>query len=95
MEYGAGGAQRPDRDREPGSPEGMSKEEVDSRSDLARWISGTHVFPADRAALVARAESESAPEAVLSALRALPDRTFANLEDIAREVGVGGKEQRD
>ncbi|MEN3534196.1 DUF2795 domain-containing protein [Microbispora sp. ZYX-F-249] len=83
------------QEHEPGSPEGMTKQEVDSRSDLARWISGTHVFPAGREDLLARATSESAPDGVLSALRSLPDRTFANIEDVARELGVGGGEQRD
>ncbi|MEW9552467.1 DUF2795 domain-containing protein [Nonomuraea sp. NPDC050783] len=81
--------------REPGSPEGMSAREVDQRSDLARWVSGVHAFPADRAALLERARSQSAPEGVLSALRSLPDRTFDNLEDIAQELGIGGHGQHD
>jgi hypothetical protein len=81
--------------REPGSPEGMSPQEVDRRSDLARWISGVHAFPADRATLLARAESQSAPENLLSALRSLPDRTFDNVEDVAQEFGIGGHQQRD
>ncbi|MEU1732313.1 DUF2795 domain-containing protein [Streptosporangium sp. NPDC020145] len=80
---------------EPGSPEEMTPQEVDSRSVLARWISGTHAFPADRATLLARAEAQSAPDPVLSALRALPDRTFANVEEIAETLGFGGGEQRD
>jgi hypothetical protein len=81
--------------REPGSPEGMTADEVDSRSDLARWISGVHAFPADRRDLVARAEAESAPDAVLSAVRSLPDQTFQNLEEVAAALGIGGKQQRD
>ncbi|UBU16320.1 DUF2795 domain-containing protein [Nonomuraea gerenzanensis] len=81
--------------REPGSPEGMSAHDVDRRSDLARWVSGVHAFPADRATLVERAQSQSAPQGVLSALRSLPDRTFANVEDIAHELGIGGDGQHD
>ncbi|MFI7615333.1 DUF2795 domain-containing protein [Nonomuraea terrae] len=81
--------------REPGSPEGMSAQEVDRRSDLARWISGVHAFPADRTTLLERARSQSAPDGVLSALRSLPDRTFDNLEDIANELGIGGGQQHD
>ncbi|WP_344979889.1 DUF2795 domain-containing protein [Streptosporangium fragile] len=80
---------------EPGSPEGMSPEDVDRRSNLARWISGVHAFPADRATLLARAESQSAPDPVLSAVRSLPDRTFENMEDVAEALGFGGAEQRD
>ncbi|MEU6728428.1 DUF2795 domain-containing protein [Nonomuraea wenchangensis] len=68
---------------------------MDRRSELARWISGVHAFPADRATLVERAQSQSAPEGVLSALRSLPDRTFANVEDIAQELGIGGDQRRD
>ncbi|GAA5038098.1 hypothetical protein HNP84_003270 [Thermocatellispora tengchongensis] len=80
---------------EPGSPEGMSPEEVDSRSNVARWVSGTHAFPAARQALLERAESLSAPEPILAALRSLPDRTYQNMEDIAHELGFGGTGQRD
>ncbi|MEU1722864.1 DUF2795 domain-containing protein [Actinomadura sp. ATCC 39365] len=80
-----------DRQHEPGSPEGMSHAQTESRSDLARWVSGTHAFPADRDSLLDRAEAESAPEPVLSALRSLPDRTFANVEDVARELGIAGE----
>ncbi|MEU4703145.1 DUF2795 domain-containing protein [Nonomuraea dietziae] len=44
------------------------------RSELSRWISGTHVFPADRDTLLERARSQSAPDGVLAASRSLPDR---------------------
>ncbi|SDR15357.1 DUF2795 domain-containing protein [Thermostaphylospora chromogena] len=80
---------------EPGSPEGMSSEDVDLRSAVARWISGTHAFPADRRTLVERAQERFAPDLVLSALRALPDRTYRNVEDIADELGFGGSARRD
>ncbi|MEV0347000.1 DUF2795 domain-containing protein [Nonomuraea sp. NPDC050680] len=36
-----------------------------------------------------------APDGVLSALRSLPDRTFANVEDVAHELGIGGGQQHD
>lgn len=74
----------------PGSPEGMSPADVDSRSDLAKWISGVHAFPAGRAALLSRARSRHAPDPVLAALRSLPDRDYANTEDVARELGIAG-----
>ncbi|PZG15968.1 hypothetical protein C1J01_22405 [Nonomuraea aridisoli] len=73
----------------------MSAQKVERRSDLARWISGVHAFPADRATLLERARSQSAPDGVLSALRSLPDRTFDNLEDVAQELGIGGGEKHD
>lgn len=73
---------------EPGSPEGLSPRDVDLRSDLARWISGVHAFPADRDTLLSRAETRFAPEPVLAAVRSLPRRTYANVEDVARELGI-------
>jgi hypothetical protein len=82
-------------EREPGSPEGMSRQQVESRSELARWISGVHAFPAERAELLERAQSQSAPEPVLAAIRSLPDRTFDNVEDIAKELGLSGGRQLD
>lgn len=79
---------------QPGSPEGLSAQEVDSRSDLARWISGTHVFPADRETLLKRARSQSAPDEVLSVIRSLPDRTYENMEGVAQALGLA-EEQHD
>ncbi|GII86881.1 hypothetical protein Ssi03_48710 [Sphaerisporangium siamense] len=75
---------------EPRSPEGIGAREVGERSELATWISGTHAFPADRDELVERARQEQAPDGVLSALRALPDRRFENLEEVAEQLGLGG-----
>ncbi|MER5626236.1 DUF2795 domain-containing protein [Streptosporangium sp. NPDC002544] len=83
-----------DRAHQPGSPEGLSAQEMDSRSDLATWISGTHAFPADRETLLERARAQSAPDEVLSAIRSLPDRTYENMEGVAQELGLGG-EQHD
>jgi hypothetical protein len=82
-----------DSAHQPGSPEGMNRQEVNSRSDLATWISGTHTFPADRETLLERARSQSAPDGVVSAIRSLPDRIFENTEDVAKELGLGGGEQ--
>lgn len=80
---------------EPGSPEGMSAHEVNSRSELAKWISGTHVFPADRDALLKQAQSEGAPEVVLALLRSVPDRSYDNLQDVADELGLTSEGQHD
>ncbi|MEO3814880.1 DUF2795 domain-containing protein [Sphaerisporangium sp. B11E5] len=76
--------------RAPGSPEGIGAGEVDARSELAKWVSGTHAFPSGKKDLLERAESQSAPDAVLAALRALPDRSYENMEDVARQLGPGG-----
>ncbi|MET9340780.1 MULTISPECIES: DUF2795 domain-containing protein [unclassified Nonomuraea] len=69
----------------------MSSQQVDSRSELAKWISGTHVFPAGREELLERARSEAAPDTVLSAIQSLPpDRVFENMADLSRELGLDG-----
>lgn len=83
------------RAQEPGSPEGMTAEEVDSRSNLARWVSGVHAFPADKKELVERAQEQFAPDAVLSALRSLPDRSYENMNEVAEQLGIAGRGQFD
>ncbi|MFG1945827.1 DUF2795 domain-containing protein [Nonomuraea sp. NPDC048826] len=93
-EGGLGGTARPEG-HEPGSPEGLSPDEVDSRSDLARWISGVHAFPADKKELVERAQEQFAPDSVLSALRSLPERRYDNMNDVAKELGIAGRGQFD
>ncbi|MGJ6960327.1 DUF2795 domain-containing protein [Streptosporangium sp. G11] len=75
--------------REPGSPEGLSPEEVELRSTLAIWISGVHAFPAERATLLARAKERAAPDSVIATLRSLPDATFGNLEEVMEALGYG------
>lgn len=75
--------------REPGTPQGISPQGVEERSELARWISGAGVFPADRAALLARAEEQNAPDSVTGAVRSLPERTFTNLAEVAETLGYG------
>lgn len=60
---------------EPGTPQGITPQGVQARSELARWISGADAFPADRATLLARAEEQGAPDAVLGAVRSLPEQT--------------------
>ncbi|TXK34354.1 DUF2795 domain-containing protein [Nonomuraea sp. C10] len=83
------------RAQEPGSPEGMTAEEVDSRSNLARWVSGVHAFPADKKELVERAQEQFAPDAVLSALRSLPDRSYENMNEVAEQLGIAGRGRFD
>ncbi|GAA3084828.1 DUF2795 domain-containing protein [Streptosporangium carneum] len=75
--------------REPGTPQGISPQGVEARSELARWISGADVFPADRAALLARAEEQNAPDSVIGAVRSLPERTFTTLAEVAETLGYG------
>lgn len=74
---------------EPGTPQGIDFQGVEARSELARWISGAGVFPADRDTLLARAQEQNAPDSVIGVLRSLPERTFTNMADVAETLGYG------
>ncbi|GAA2401630.1 hypothetical protein GCM10010404_69280 [Nonomuraea africana] len=79
---------------EPGTPEGISAEGVDKRSELAKWLSDAD-YPADRGTLRAHAERASAPDFVLEAVDGLPDGTrFANIAEVAKELGLGIERKR-
>jgi hypothetical protein len=85
-------ASRPS-DREPGAPRGMTPADVERRGNLAKWISGTGVFPADRDTLLARAQDQGAPDSVIAAVRSLPNATFANMADVAQALGYGTEDR--
>jgi hypothetical protein len=66
----------------------LDLDDADARSDIARYLDPS-AFPADREGLVANAEANNAPEAVLERLRALPaGRTYDALPDVW--AGLGG-----
>jgi hypothetical protein len=65
----------------------LDLDDAETRSDIARYL-GPSAFPADREALVANAEANNAPEAVLERLRALPaGRTYEAMPDIWSALG--------
>jgi hypothetical protein len=56
---------------------------------------GKEVWPADRNALVAKAEEVNAPDGVLAQLRRLPDgQQFENVQDVAQALGLGTEQER-
>ena len=58
----------------------LGSDAVSARRELSRHL--PNAFPADRDALLAKAESENAPQETLDALRRLPaGRTFENVYD--------------
>ncbi|MDH2429633.1 DUF2795 domain-containing protein [Sphaerisporangium sp. TRM90804] len=75
---------------EPGVAPGMSAADVERRSNLAKWLSDA-AYPADPAALLRHVERNPAvPDAVVAAVRSLPDaREFRNIGDIAEALGLG------
>ena len=78
----------------PATSPGTDEADIERRAALAEAL-GKEVWPADRDALVAKAEESNAPDAVLGQLRRLPaGREFANVQDVARELGLGTEQQR-
>jgi hypothetical protein len=79
---------------QPGTPAGTGTGDIERRAALAEAL-GKEVWPADRDALVAKAEESNAPDAVLGQLRRLPTgRQFTNVQEVAQELGLGTEQQR-
>jgi hypothetical protein len=57
-----------------GAPKGMSSEDVERRSRLGRFITMS-ALPGDRAALVANARDNDAPDDIIADLEGLPEGT--------------------
>ena len=78
----------------PATSPGTDEADLERRAALAEAL-GKEVWPADRDRLVAKAEESNAPDAVLAQLRRLPaGQEFANVQDVARELGIGTEQQR-
>lgn len=84
----------PDEAMTGGAPPGMTPAETAERSEFARWIGGRH-FPATSAELLAIAEQENAPDAMLAELRRLePDREYESLAELWQTLGHGVERRR-
>jgi Protein of unknown function (DUF2795) len=65
----------------------LDLDDAEARSDIARYLVPS-AFPADREGLVANAEANNAPEAVLERLQALPaGRTYEAMPDVWAALG--------
>jgi hypothetical protein len=79
---------------QPATPAGTDPADVERRAAIAEVL-GKEVWPADRDALIAKAQESSAPDSVVSALHRLPSgRTFQNVQEVASELGLGTEQQR-
>ena len=79
---------------QPATAPGTSTGDVEHRAALAEAL-GKEVWPADRDALVAKAQEGNASDRVLSDLRRLPSgQQFENVQDVARALGIGTEQQR-
>lgn len=77
-----------------GSPQGMTSEEVEQRSQLGRYIS-LSALPGDRAVLRRNAEENDAPDDILAQLDRLPeDTTFETVSQIWAALGHANETRR-
>ena len=73
---------------------GMGQGDVEHRAAIAEAL-GKEVWPADREALLAKAQEGNAPERVLGDLQRLPaGQTFGNVQEVAQALGLGTEQQR-
>ena len=80
--------------REPGTAPGLSNDDIEVRSEIARFLDRA-ALPGSRDDLLASAEEHQATERVLDLLRQLPEGTqFENVQDVARALGLGTEEHR-
>jgi hypothetical protein len=79
-------------DREPEPDARLTVDEAELRSSIARWLHRVD-YPAPRDTLVAEAERNNAPLAVIDALRRLPADVYENVQQIWIALG-GAPEER-
>jgi hypothetical protein len=78
-----------------GTPDGMSSDDVEARSDIARFL-GLSAFPGDRESLMRAARDNQAPDSVLGPLQSLPSgEQFENVQDVVRALGMGTEQHRN
>jgi hypothetical protein len=78
--------------RDPVNNPGLDHDEVEQRSELARYVAGA--FPGDRERLLEVAAEQYAPEQITGRLRALPaGQTYENVEQVWEALG-GSTERR-
>lgn len=79
---------------EPGTPDGMTPEDVELRAEVARFLRPS-VFPAVRTVLVQTAVDEDAPARIVELLNRLADgREYVNMQDVWASIGGGTEAHR-
>lgn len=77
----------PAGDLRTGAPNGMSSQDVEQRSRLGRFITMS-ALPGDRAALVANARDNDAPDDIVAALERLPEGTrYQTISEVWAALG--------
>lgn len=84
----------PFRGVEPGSPPGMTQEDVDARSEVAKALAPVR-FPASTDEILRRFDQAGVPRAVSDAAEALPpDATYDGVSDVVHALGIPTEDHR-
>jgi hypothetical protein len=76
----------------PAAPPGMTRADVERRSDIARYLP-PHKLPASRDTLLDFLQRTGAPDDVVDAISSLPtDREFRTVGEIVRALGIHTEE---
>lgn len=73
---------------QPGAPPGMTPEDVDGRSELARHLNNGE-FPVNAQRVREMADANDAPQALRTELTRLPDAEYANVSEVWEALGHG------
>ncbi|GAA4593827.1 hypothetical protein GCM10023194_59100 [Planotetraspora phitsanulokensis] len=76
------------REHGPDGGIGITPADVERRGNLAKWLSDAR-YPADAHDLLTHARAKNAPDAVLRAVRDLPDLRYQNVGQVAEALGLG------
>lgn len=82
-----------DTGRPGAAPPGMTPDDVEERSAVARVLAGVH-YPATPKVLAGHAAGEGAPDVTLTALERLPERSYGSLAEVTDELGYGHETRR-
>ncbi|WP_104524013.1 DUF2795 domain-containing protein [Blastococcus atacamensis] len=79
---------------QPATSPGTNEADIERRAAIAEAL-GKEVWPADRDALIAKAQEGTPADRVLSDLQRLPaGQQFENVQEVAAALGLGTEQQR-
>lgn len=89
------GEDQPEPDLDPrglrtgGTPEGMTARDVELRAEIAQYL-GRHVYPVDRAGVLDALREQHAPDRLVELAGRLPEgASYANVQELVRDLGLG------
>jgi Protein of unknown function (DUF2795) len=81
-------------DRQPGTPPGMTNEDVELRSEIAEHLPRS-VFPTDESGLLSHLVDTNAPDRLRQLIAQLPSgRTYDHVGDVVRALGLHEETER-